>query len=231
METDFYDEAAKNGVEVGHYYFRQQLDNENAIHLVFTFCKYEGKYVIRTEKDRTECTEYSIPECFFDRAIYDSFKEAEDGWLNLLPEDHYPSHDAEIADCISKTSYPDDVTIVERRHINVVNYEVYYKGQLIIDQMRYLRSKTIDKEIERFNQTCEQYGLQSLQIFKRYDKDAQYFHYCLVEKNGIERACDRVFDDIMLNDFTELYPIGHFEAAFLEEKGATNEDKRDYIHL
>lgn len=50
METDFYDEAAKNGVEVGHYYFRQQLDDENAIDLVFTFCKYEGKYVIRTEK-------------------------------------------------------------------------------------------------------------------------------------------------------------------------------------
>lgn len=56
METDFYDEAAKNGVEVGHYYFGQQLDDGNAIHLVFTFCKYEGKYVIRTEKDRTECT-------------------------------------------------------------------------------------------------------------------------------------------------------------------------------
>lgn len=214
--TDFYDEAAKNGVEVGHHYFRQQIDDDNAIDLVFTFCKYEGKYVIRTEKDRTECTEYSIPECFFDRSVYDSFKDAEDGWLALLPEGHFESKDAEIADCISKTSHPDEVTIVERRHISVVNYEVYYKEQLIIDQMRYLRSETIDKEIVAFNQTCEQYGLQSLQISKRYDNDTQYFHYCFVGKDGIERTCDRVFDDIMSNDFTELHPIGHLEVAFLE---------------
>lgn len=226
---DFYDEAIRKGEELEHFKF---FTNEEYSYFTRTqpadaiIIKYQEKYVIFVEPDRSIIfDEYELPEEFQDESVFDSYEDAEKRCKEFQTKGIRPGTEI-IADCVNATSHPKDISIVAKWGKGGIEFNAYYKGGLLIEHLKKLNSKDIDKAIPLYDEFEQTYGIKFVRLGKEQKikrSRQRYYHLDFFDEKS--ENCSRYDYRFPIPKATRSQQRCLFKlidradfAAFLEEK-------------
>ena len=194
MTTDkFYTEAINEGEDIEYYefYYNEKCAFAEQGHpAVLTIKKYQNRYVISTDGDSEFIDCCTLPDEFYDETVYESYEEARQHCIELQANG-IKSGKEQIAECISKTVYPDHIEIEPCRQIYSIDFNVFYKNCFLIEHMRGLDPDVINEAIEKYKKFCREYDIKIIGIHKEHrewNSSQRYYLMELYDNSGQRRS-------------------------------------------
>ena len=156
---------------------------EDSTPAVVNLAKYDDTYIVWVDD---ECPSFSGGMLFQKCESFSRYEDAEQ-YFNSLKNAGIPPVSKQIEVCVNHTSDPKHVEIIGKQHAYIHTYDVYYKGNILIEHMRELDADIINTAIQKYGEFQKQYNIEILNISKRRNTSTNQNAYVLktVDSSGV----------------------------------------------
>lgn len=148
---------------------------EDSTPAVVSLAKYDDTYIVWVDD---ECPSFSGGMLFQKCEFFPKYEDAEQ-CFNSLKNAGIPPISKQIEVCVNHTSDPKRVKIIGKQRANIHTYDVYYKGNILIEHMRELDANIINTAIRKYELFEKQYNIEVRSIEKKTNRSTNQSAYVL----------------------------------------------------